>query len=191
MAGWLGNRSIFGWRLLKMKNRSFMFRLSVLGLIGVILATALVLAFLDDDENPVRISTTAPDFMLPKVGGETVTLSDYQGQAVFINFWASWCGPCREEMPYMQRQYELKKNEGVEILAVNMAESESVASSFAEQMGVSFPILLDEDLAVARQYRVGALPSSFFIDEHGIVVHHVEGMLTEQQISEYMESIQP
>lgn len=173
-----------------MKNKIFILRLSVLGVIVLALGWAISMAITEDD-SLVEAGKPAPDFSLVNTDGEMVQLSDYRGQGVFINFWASWCEPCKEEMPDMQRQYELQKDKGVEILAINIAESELRATNFAERLNLTFPILLDRDRSVTRQYDFIPLPTSFFVDAEGIVVAKIEGMMSEEIIKEHMEMIQP
>ena len=119
----------------------------------------------------------APDFTLQTLDGETVTLSDLQGQAVLVNMWASWCGPCRAEMPAMQRVYEDYRDQGFTIAAVNITSQDSVsaAQSFVDGYGLTFPVLLDRNGEVAEAYNLSAFPSSYFIDRYGIVQEVVLG----------------
>jgi cytochrome c biogenesis protein CcmG/thiol:disulfide interchange protein DsbE len=113
----------------------------------------------------------APDFTLNALGGEPATLSAYRGQVVIVNLWASWCGPCRAEMPALQTVYAANQARGLEVLAVNSTyqDSASDAQAFVHELGLTFPILLDEDGAVSRRYLVRALPSTFFIDRQGVI----------------------
>lgn len=109
----------------------------------------------------------APDFELQTLDGETVRLSDYRGERVFINFWATWCPPCRAEMPDMQKIHE--DGEG-KVLAVNLTHTEKSpddAGEFAEELGLSFPILLDSKGALSEQFNVVAYPTSYMIDSDG------------------------
>jgi peroxiredoxin len=119
----------------------------------------------------------APDFTLKTLAGESITLSDLQGQAVLVNVWASWCMPCRAEMPAMERIYQEYQDDGFVILAVNATDQDSVgnARAFVEEYGLTFPILLDHDGAVGAQYQVTALPSSFFILPDGTIEEVVFG----------------
>lgn len=107
----------------------------------------------------------APDFTLESDSGEMIRLSDLRGRPVLVNLWASWCGPCRAEMPAMQRVYERYRDEGFEILAVNTTyqDSRSAALAFADELGLTYPVLFDVDGAVSASYGLRALPSSFFI----------------------------
>lgn len=111
----------------------------------------------------------APDFTLQAADGSTVTLSDLQGKPVLVNFWASWCAPCKAEMPAMQRVYEEYGQKGFIILAVNATrqDSQKAATDFATQYGLTFPILFDVSGEASAQYQVRALPTTFFIDVEG------------------------
>lgn len=118
-----------------------------------------------------REGFTAPDFTLDLLGGGQVTLSDLRGQVVVVNLWASWCPPCRAEMPAIENVYRALKDEGLVVLAVNTTyqDGEREAAAFAQDFGLSFPIPLDTRGAVSRRYRLTALPSTYFIDRRGII----------------------
>jgi peroxiredoxin len=119
----------------------------------------------------------APDFTLATLEGSNVSLSDFQGKGVLVNVWASWCGPCRAEMPAMQRTFEEYEEKGFTILAVNAAiqDNRADAEAFVEEMGLTFPILFDTDGYVYEQYQIRALPSSFFILPDGSIQEVVFG----------------
>jgi peroxiredoxin len=113
----------------------------------------------------------APALSLKNLAGETVTLADYRGQPVLLNFWASWCGPCQMEMPVFQW---LAKNadwqaEDIVILAVNQGESSDTVKAFASYYGLTFPLLLDTNYQASFAYNVRLLPTTFFIDKDGII----------------------
>lgn len=116
----------------------------------------------------------APDFTLVTLDGQTVTLSELRGQVVLLNLWASWCPPCREEMPAMQRVWEEYRERGVMVLAVNSTsqDTRAEAQAFVTENGLTFPIPLDTSGEVTRLYRVSSLPTSFFIGADG-VIHEV------------------
>ncbi|MFQ5944558.1 MAG: peroxiredoxin family protein, partial [Anaerolineales bacterium] len=118
-----------------------------------------------------REGFAAPDFTLETLEGETVTLSDLRGKTVVVNLWASWCPPCRAEMPALQSAYEADRERGLEIMAVNMTyqDSEQDASQFAHDFGLTFTIPLDRDGTIARQYLLRALPSTFFVGPDGVI----------------------
>ncbi|MBI2883850.1 MAG: TlpA family protein disulfide reductase [Candidatus Methylomirabilis oxyfera] len=113
----------------------------------------------------------APDFTLKTLEGNTIQLSEFRGKkVVLINFWATWCPPCRLEMPTMQQIYSEYKERGFEILAVNIEpDAEQAISDFVKELRLTFPILLDPDMKVIRKFRVIGLPVSVLIDRQGIV----------------------
>lgn len=119
----------------------------------------------------------APDFSLSTPDGETVTLSDLRGQAVLLNLWATWCPPCRAEMPAIQALYEEYRDQGFAVLAVNTTyqDDPTAVRPFFEQNGLTFTLLLDESGSVASAYALRSLPSSFFIDRRGIIREVVIG----------------
>ena len=126
---------------------------------------------------PLREGSTAPNFSLPLLHGSNVSLSDYKGKVVVINIWASWCNPCREEMPSMEMLYKSMQGKPFEILAVSVDARQSDAESFANQLGLTFPILMDPDKNVFGLYQATGQPESFIIDKHGKIVKHIIGPL--------------
>ena len=119
----------------------------------------------------------APDFELKSIEGETVKLSDLRGQAVLVNLWATWCPPCRAEMPAIEKVYNEYKAQGFIVLAVNMTYQDAISdiAPFIDEYGLTFPVLLDETGVVGTAYQLRSLPSSFFIDREGIIQEVVIG----------------
>lgn len=119
----------------------------------------------------------APDFSLDLLGGGTKTLSDQRGKVVVINLWASWCPPCRAEMPALQRVYDANRDRPLEILAVNTTyqDSESEATAFIQALGLNFPVLFDRTGDVGRQYLLRAMPTTFFVDHEGVIAKVIIG----------------
>ncbi len=119
----------------------------------------------------------APDFTLETLDGESVTLSDLRGKAVLVNFWATWCPPCRAEMPAFQEAYRDYEAQGFVIVAVNATSQDGIGDidAFIEKFGLSFPVVLDKDGAVNQLYQVRSLPTSFFIDKEGVISEVVIG----------------
>lgn len=113
----------------------------------------------------------APDFALPTLRGAAIHLADLQGKVVLLNFWATWCVPCRTEMPAIEALYQRYKNRGLEVLAVNMDKlAPEAVGAFVKEVGVTFPIVLDPSWTTARAYRVRGLPTTLLIDRAGNVV---------------------
>jgi len=144
----------------------------------IILASAitliLVLAGCSTDSEPSQgpqVGNQATDFQLLSLDGQEVSLSQFLGKPVLINFWASWCGPCRDEMPFLQEVFEDKEwaEQGLVLLAINVGESQAKVEEFMDSYGLSFTVLLDPDLDIARMYRARSIPMTFFIDRNGII----------------------
>ena len=123
---------------------------------------------------PVK-EAQAPDFTLPDPSAKARRLTEFSGQVILINFWATWCAPCRAEMPGMERIYREMKKDGFTILAVNVLESAEQVEPFVKELGLTFPILLDEEGQVSRLYRAFTLPMTFLLDRHGMVVGRALG----------------
>jgi len=128
------------------------------------------------EEIAPNIGYIAPDFTFPDSNGESVSLSQFRGKIVFLNIWATWCGPCRVEMPAMEKLYQKFKNEDFVILAVSIdRQGKSIAMPFVKELGITFPILFSPDSAILDIYMVNALPTSYIIDKKGNIVTHVLG----------------
>ncbi len=119
---------------------------------------------------PLKEGTKLVDFELKDLSGKYVSLSDFKGKVVFLNFWATWCGPCRIEMPSMQEVYTLLKHRGFEIVAVNLQESEKTVQKFVDELGLTFTILLDSNGRVGSMYGARSIPTTYIIDREGNVV---------------------
>ncbi len=109
----------------------------------------------------------APNFTLPSMGGANLRLSEYRGEVVLVNFWASWCGPCRQEMPLLDKMYQRYKKAGFTLLGVNVEKDSSKGQRIAEQMQLSFPVLFDRKQQVVDAYDVASMPSTVLVDRDG------------------------
>jgi cytochrome c-type biogenesis protein len=127
-------------------------------------------ALFDIGMMPFEDRIESEDFTLTLLDGSEASLSDYRGSFVFLNFWATWCPPCREEMPSMQALYEELADEGLEILAVNVLESRETAAEFVEAEGFTYPVMLDTDGRTMLRYGVRAYPTTYLIDREGYVI---------------------
>lgn len=149
----------------------------------------------EEEINPVgrppaaQIGHPAPDFTLTTLDGEAVSLSDLRGQAVLINFWATWCGPCRVEMPDIESVYNQYRDDGLVVLAVNDAEPDGLVSGYVNDLGLSFPIGMDPSREVQRLYQVRAFPSSYFIDREGVIQEAIFGSMTRPVIEDRVKDI--
>ncbi len=113
----------------------------------------------------------APDFVLKSASGENLRLSEYRGDVVMINFWATWCGPCRQEMPLLDELYGRYQRVGFNLLGINIDDDSRRAMKMVQELGVSFPVLFDENKAVSALYKVDAMPVTILVDRDGRVRH--------------------
>jgi peroxiredoxin len=130
----------------------------------------------------------APEFSLTTTIGEVVSLSDYAGRPVVLNFWATWCPPCRAEIPHFQES-SVKYNGSAVILGVDQGEPLPIVSDFGSALGVTYPLLLDSDNAVNREYSVSALPTTVFIDGDGIVREVYSGIVNRAVLEDRIEKL--
>ena len=124
---------------------------------------------------PVTRGSAAPDFSLRRLAGDEMSLSALRGRVVLLNFWATWCAPCEDEMPAMQRLHDDLAGSGFEMLAVSVDQSEADVQAFRERLQLSFPILLDPQRKVSNLYQTFRYPESFLIDRNGVVVERYVG----------------
>ncbi|MGH2602029.1 MAG: TlpA family protein disulfide reductase, partial [Dehalococcoidia bacterium] len=122
----------------------------------------------------------APDFVLSTLDGREVRLSDYRGNVVLLNFWATWCGPCREEMPLFEAAQQEYSDRGLVVLAVNVGEGSSTVRPFVERLALTYDIALDGNSSIARRYRARSFPTTYFIDRDGTVEGRRVGAYTRQ-----------
>lgn len=139
-----------------------------------------------------RVGKPAPDFSLKTIEGKEIKLSDLRGKAVLINMWASWCPPCRDEMPGIQAAYEKYKDKGLVVLGIDFTVQDNLpdVKSFVQELKLTFPILLDETGEVsAGWYGMRALPTSYFVDAQGVIQRIQVGAMSPEKIEEYLAEI--
>ncbi len=117
----------------------------------------------------VAVEDEAPDFTLETLRGPNLRLQEYRGQVVLINFWASWCGPCRQEMPILDRLHQRYEEAGFAVLGINVEGERGPAEKIAKKSKLTFPILIDEGQVVSKQYELEAMPSTIVVDRNGKV----------------------
>lgn len=139
-----------------------------------------------------RVGSPAPDFTLPTLDGGTASLAQFHGQPVLINFWASWCPPCRLEMPDLVRVYETHQSEGFVLLGVNLTYQDSLPAvqAFVEEFNMAFPVLLDQSGEVTDNlYQLIGLPMSVFVNREGLITRQHIGAMTSEQIEQFVAEI--
>lgn len=139
---------------------------------------------------PDTATGPAIDFTLEDLDGNKVSLSDYKGKKnVFVNFWATWCPPCRQEMPEIEKIYQEYKNKDLVILAVDIGEDKNTVSKFINENKYNFKVLLDSDGSVAKAYNTTSIPVSYFIDKNGNIKAKRIGAMTEEQMKSYVKQL--
>lgn len=170
-------------------------RVWIRGAIIVVLAVAIVYtiysAVTKEQHALLQVGDMAPNFTLQDLDGKQQTLADYKGQGVVLNFWGTWCESCKKEMPAFDKYYQQFKDRGVQMLAINVAESDYAVKTFVQQYDMTFPVVIDHTKSVVRTYNIEPLPTTMLINEHGEIVKIITGEMTEQDIKQYMTMIQP
>ena len=136
-----------------------------------------------------RLGSPAPDFTLQTVDGTPLRLSDLKGKPVFMNFWATWCVPCREEMPAMQELYEQYRDRGLVILAVNMEEDQARVQRWIDQGGFTYTFVLDSEGQQLKRYNVNAAPTSYFIGRDGVIRDLKLGAISRAEMQTKVEKL--
>ncbi|WP_066186125.1 MULTISPECIES: redoxin domain-containing protein [Gracilibacillus] len=184
---------MFGWAIFAFVNNSNQQEAEEENLQGNRITTPLQQGseeVTESDEVGLEQGQIAPDFEVKTLEGDTAQLSDYRGERVFLNFWATWCPPCRAEIPDMQKLYDEKD---VEILAVNMTASESgqqVVADFVDEFDMTFPVLMDPEGDVLDTYQVVAYPTTYMIDSNGRTQFISLGAMNHDQMLQQLERME-
>ncbi|MBD8006930.1 thiol-disulfide oxidoreductase ResA [Bacillus norwichensis] len=173
------------------KKKRLVMRSVILAIMLAAIVYTLYANFTKETRGKIAVGDKAPDFILSDMNGDQHKLSDYKGKGVFLNFWGTWCKPCEKEMPYMNNQFEVYKNQGVEILAINVAEPEFAINKFVQKHRLTFPILKDTNKDILNLYNVTPLPTTMLINSEGTITAIETGELSEAKIRGMMESIKP
>ncbi len=137
---------------------------------------------------PAEVGQPAPDFSLKNLEGETISLDQFRGKVVFLNFWATWCVPCREEMPLLQ-QFARENDGSAVVLGINLDEPAGQVASFTTDAGITFPILLDTGSEVVTRYAIRGYPTTVVVDSDGIIQAIHIGSLTQSTLADFLEQL--
>jgi peroxiredoxin len=147
-----------------------MYRQCISGFLALLCAAVVLLAQETMAAAP-KVGEIAPNFTLRSNQGKNVRLSDLRGQVVLVNFWATWCGPCRQEMPLLDKLHDQYRKVGFTLLGISIDQDKRQAAGMARSLGVRFPILYDDDQRVSRVYDLRGMPSTFVVDRNGRIRH--------------------
>lgn len=152
----------------------------------ILLTTACTVAVTSAGETGTGVGSRAPAFELESLSGGMLGLDDFRGEVILINFWATWCGPCRLEMPAIQQRYE---DTDLVVLAVNFDEPRDQVQDYIDELSLSFPVLLDPGGAIQLLYQIRGYPTTYFVDEEGIIqIVHI-GFMADEQLDGYMSDM--
>lgn len=158
--------------------------------LAVVAISYAIVQSLQQNKEDSSVGSIAPSFELASLQGETVRLADFRGTGVLLNFWASWCGPCTNEMPLLNEVHA--QTSDIEIIAVNVGENPERAIRFAEELGLNFSIVLDQDNKIKKNYRISGLPVTLLIDKNGRIVERMTGELRSvDDIQALLEKLRP
>ena len=177
------------------RNRGRVIGLAViLAMVLLVSTIALGCSVGQDAVRGAEIGNLAPDFQLDNIDGQPVSLGDFRGKPVLVNFWASWCPSCRSEMPFVQGTFIDQKwaDKGLVVLAIDIGESPSTVSEFMKEYGLTFQVLLDTTQDVSLEYYVRAIPTTFLIDRDGIIREmRIGAFSSKSEIEESLRKIIP
>lgn len=171
------------------KWMQYIIMLLILIAIGFILYVSVV----KDGEKVVKVGDKAPLFELQTVEGDKVALSDYKGKGVILNFWGTWCEPCKEEMPDLNRMNKIYQSKGVEVLTVHVRDSPQQVKQFFSELpeDIDLKVALDGSGDVMSAYNANDLPNTYIIDKDGVIKAHHKGQMSRTDIKKYMDMVQP
>lgn len=168
-----------------MKNK---YSLGIALILLIIVVTAGILFYIGGNGEDIQVGTEigekAPDFTLPLINNEEISLSDLKGKKVFLNFWATWCPPCQTEMPAIQKLND--NHDSIEILAVDLRENRGTVSEYLTKKSYNFRVALDTSAEVGNKYLIRGIPTSYFIDKNGVIMNKHIGALSYQKMLELL-----
>lgn len=169
------------------KKKRLIYRTSILGLFAIMIFYAAYKSMEEEPKTALTIvEEEAPNFAGKTLAGDVLVLTnEMQGKTV-INFWGSWCEPCKREMPALETAYSDYKNKGFNVISINLGQSDFVTRQFVDQYNLTFPVLIDEDGSIKEAYHVGNLPASFLVDAEGVIEQVHEGELSEEMLEEWI-----
>jgi cytochrome c biogenesis protein CcmG/thiol:disulfide interchange protein DsbE len=173
------------------EKRGFRFSLgSIVLLTGIVVSAIVVGLALARQGTTQPTSGPAPDFTVTTFDGETIRLSDLRGQVVVINFWASWCGPCRDEAPALERLWQRYRDQGVVILGITYADNERDSRAFIDEFSMTYPNAADIGTFISKeQYHIVGVPESFVIDQSGNVAEFIFSVVNEDRLSATLDRL--
>jgi cytochrome c biogenesis protein CcmG/thiol:disulfide interchange protein DsbE len=157
------------------------------GAIALIVAVLLIYAVAAGPSEPPQVGNPVPDFQFTALDGSTMNLGAHDGEVVVVNFFASWCNPCRQEAAALEETWRAYQDQGVQFYGIAYKDADSKAQAFLDEFGVSYPSTVDTGNRSARDYGVTGVPETFVVGRDGLLVHHFLGPITQAQLSREIE----
>lgn len=173
------------------KTARFWMRTTLLIIMLGLLIFTLYQAVSQKTGSKPEVGDEAPNFTLTDISGKEVSLNELKGKAVMLNFWGTWCEPCRTEMPALQKAFDKYQKQGFVVIGINIAETDIAAADFARRYGLKFPIWMDRDREVVQLYHIGPIPSTLFINPEGVITYFKDGALSLNQLETQILPILP
>jgi cytochrome c biogenesis protein CcmG/thiol:disulfide interchange protein DsbE len=161
------------------------------GVIGLVVLGLLGYALIGVTTDPPTVGNPVPDFQLTALDGSPMNLSEQQGKPVVVNFFASWCAPCREEAAALETTWRAYKDRGVQFFGIAYKDADSKAQAFLDEFNVSYPSTVDPSNRTARSYGLTGVPETFVIDQQGLLVRHFLGPISQAQLSQELDRLLP
>jgi cytochrome c biogenesis protein CcmG/thiol:disulfide interchange protein DsbE len=161
------------------------------GVIGIVVLGLLGYALIGVTSDPPQIGNSVPDFQLTALDGSPMNLSEQRGHPVVVNFFASWCAPCREEATALEQTWRAYQDRGVQFFGIAYKDADSKAQAFLDEFDVSYPSTVDPSNRTARAYGLTGVPETFIIDQQGLLVRHFLGPVSQAQLSQELERLLP
>ncbi len=169
------------------KKKRLIYRTSILGILAMMVFYAVYQGINDEPETALStVNDKAPNFSGKTLTGDSLVLTDEVQGKTLINFWGTWCEPCKREMPALETAYSTYKTNGFNVISINLGQSKFVTEKFVDQYDLSFPVLIDQDGSIKEAYYVGNLPASFLVNEAGVIEQVHEGELSEEMLEEWI-----
>ncbi|TYS58118.1 thiol-disulfide oxidoreductase ResA [Sutcliffiella horikoshii] len=164
------------------KNKRLIYRTCVITTLVIMVGYTMYTLLLDNNSTQSIVGNEAAKFVGESMNDEIIELEELKGEKVILNFWGSWCEPCKREMPAFEKVYN---NKEVNIISVNLGDSNLVVNEFIQRYNLSFPVIVDRDSSIKQSYKIDRLPASFLINSEGIIEDYFEGEISEQQLNKW------